>query len=66
VSIIEVLLNASHESSGGGSSGLLFSLFFRSSALGDTSLVLKSEFSLGSVVFSGLLFHSSNGGRVGV
>lgn len=64
--IVKVLLDTSHESSGGSSSGLVVLLFFSRSTGGDTSLVLKSEFSLGSVVFVGLLFHSSEGGSVGV
>ena len=64
--IVKVLLDTGHESSGGRSSGLLFLLFISTSTSGDTSLVLKSEFSLGSVVFVGLLFHSSEGGSVGV
>jgi len=59
MSIIEVLLDTSHESSRSRSSGLLFLLFFSRSASRDSSLVLKSKFSLGSVVFIGLLFHSS-------
>lgn len=64
--IVKVLLDTSHESSGGGSSGLLLLLFISRSTSTDTSLVLKSEFSLGSVVFVGLLFHSSEGGSMGV
>jgi len=66
VGIVKVLLNTSHESSGGVSSGLLFSLFLGRSTGRDTSLVLKSEFSLGLVVSVGLLFHSSDGGSMGV
>jgi hypothetical protein len=66
VGIVKVLLDTSHESSGGRSSGLGFLSFFSGSTSGDTSLVLKSEFSLGFVVGVGLLFHSSEGGSVGV
>jgi hypothetical protein len=66
VGIVKVLLDTSDESSGSRSSGLLFLLFFSGSTSGDTSLVLKSEFSLGLVVGVGLLFHSSEGGSVGV
>lgn len=62
----KVLLDTGHESSGSRSSGLLGLLFFGGSTSRDTSLVLKSEFSLGSVVFVGLLFHSSDGGSIRV
>ncbi len=64
--IVKVLLDTGHESSGGSSSGLVVLLFFSRSTGGDTSLVLKSEFSLGSVVFVGLLFHSSKSSSMGV
>jgi hypothetical protein len=66
VGIVKVLLDTRHESSGSRSSGLGFLSFFSGSTGGDTSLVLKSEFSLGLVVGVGLLFHSSEGGSVGV
>jgi hypothetical protein len=66
VGIVKVLLDTNHESSGSRSSGLLVLLFFSGSTSGDTSLVLKSEFSLGLVVRVGLLFHSSDGGGIRV
>jgi hypothetical protein len=66
VGIIEVLLDTNEESLGSSSSGLLVLLFFSRSTSRDTSLVLKSKFSLGLVVSVGLLIHSSNGGGIRV
>jgi len=66
VSVIEVLVDTSNESLGSSLSLLIVLLFFSTSGFGDSSLGLKSKFSLLSVVFVGLLIHSSNGDSVGV
>jgi len=59
-------LDASDESSGGLLVSLIFLLFISRLTLGETSLGLKGEFSLLSVVFVGSLFHLSKGDLVGV
>jgi len=45
---------------------LIFFLFIDALALGESSLGLKSKFSLLSIVFVGLLFHSSKSNSMGV
>ena len=55
-----MLVDVVNESSGGLLSSLNGLLFFSAQRSGESSLVLKSEFSLGSVVFVGLLVHSSD------
>jgi hypothetical protein len=59
-------MDGGDESSRSSLSVLVFFLFLRSHALGQSSLGLKSDFSLGSVVFVGLLVHSSNNGSIWV
>jgi len=66
IGIIEVFVNASDESLRSSLSLLVVLLFFSTSGFRDSSLGLKSEFSLLSVVFIGLLVHSSNGDSVWV
>jgi hypothetical protein len=59
-------MDGGDESSRSSLSVLVFFLFLRSHSLGQTSLGLKSDFSLGSVVFVGLLIHSSNNSSIWV
>jgi len=66
VGVVQVLVEGVDESLRSGLSSLLFLSLFGLSGLGDTSLGLKSEFSSLSVVFVGLLIHSSQDVGVGV
>jgi len=59
-------VNIVNECSGGGLSLLVFLLLVSRLSLEETSLSLKGQFSSLSVVFVGLLVHSSDGGKVGV
>jgi len=66
ISVVQALVDTRDEGSGSSLLGFVLFLFISRLALGETSLGLKGEFSLLSVVFIGSLFHSSKGNSMGV